>query len=216
MSIDIGETTSMGNQGNTSTPTPTVAIQLISNDGETFIVDQEFVKQSKTIKEMCESVDDTTSLPIPLKNVKGSILKAIIQFCNYHKDDVEKTANDDDDDDDPNKDIYEPKRSDDISDWDKEFIKNFGVEDGTLFDIMMASNFLGVKTLLALGCKTIANMVRGKNSDEVRKMFNISYDPPGEGLNAPQSQAIESSAPAISEDSTNENCITDAPDPMNE
>lgn len=29
-------------------------------------------------------------------------------------------------------------------------------------------------------------MVRGKSSSEVREMFNISYDPPGEGLNAPQ------------------------------
>jgi hypothetical protein len=27
-------------------------------------------------------------------------------------------------------------------------------------------------------------MVRGKSSVEVREMFNISYDPPGEGLNA--------------------------------
>jgi hypothetical protein len=43
---------------------------------------------------------------------------------------------------------------------------------------------LGIKTLLAVGCKTIANMVRGKSSTEVREMFNISHDPPGEGLNA--------------------------------
>lgn len=43
---------------------------------------------------------------------------------------------------------------------------------------------MGIKTLLAVGCKTIANMVRGKSSSEVREMFHISYDPPGEGLNA--------------------------------
>ncbi len=27
-------------------------------------------------------------------------------------------------------------------------------------------------------------MVRGKSSSEVREMFTISYDPPGEGINA--------------------------------
>lgn len=52
--------------------------------------------------------------------------------------------------------------------------------------IFKAANYLGIKTLLAVGCKTIANMVRGKNSSEVREMFSISHDPPGEGLNAPQ------------------------------
>ncbi len=44
---------------------------------------------------------------------------------------------------------------------------------------------MGIKDLLALGCKTIANIVRGKHSSEVREMFTISYDPLGEGLNAP-------------------------------
>ena len=54
------------------------------------------------------------------------------------------------------------------------------------FWLFKAANYLGIKTLLAVGCKTIANMVRGKNSSEVRTMFTISHDPPGEGLNAPQ------------------------------
>lgn len=49
---------------------------------------------------------------------------------------------------------------------------------------VQAANYLGIKTLLAVGCKTIANMVRGKASEEVREMFSISRDPPGEGLNA--------------------------------
>lgn len=52
--------------------------------------------------------------------------------------------------------------------------------------VFQAANYLGIKTLLAVGCKTIANMVRGKSSSEVRDMFNISHDPPGEGLNAQQ------------------------------
>jgi len=80
----------------------------------------------------------------------------------------------------------------------------------------MAANFLGVKTLLALGCKTIANMVRGKSSEEVRKMFNISYDPPGEGLNAPQTPPIESPTPSLPAITTNESGDAEAPDPMNQ
>ncbi|CAF5156724.1 unnamed protein product [Rotaria magnacalcarata] len=77
-----------------------------------------------------------------------------------------------------------------------------------------AANYLGIKTLLAVGCKTIANMVRGKASSEVREMFNISYDPPGEGLNAPN--AIESQAGTVpTTQDTSATGPSPQPDPMN-
>jgi len=41
---------------------------------------------------------------------------------------------------------------------------------------------LGIKSLLGIGCKTIANMVRGKSTAEYREMFNISMDPPASEL----------------------------------
>jgi hypothetical protein len=41
---------------------------------------------------------------------------------------------------------------------------------------------LGIKSLLSVGCKTIANMCRGKSSAEYREMFNISMDPPASEL----------------------------------
>lgn len=57
---------------------------------------------------------------------------------------------------------------------------------------------MGIKNLLAVGLKTIANMVRGKPSSDVREMFNISIDPPGEGINAPNAMEVASNI-----DSTN-------------
>ncbi|CAF1541013.1 unnamed protein product, partial [Didymodactylos carnosus] len=124
-------------------------IKISSNDGEVFEIGQEIINQTNTIKDMCNVT--------PLPNVKASILKPIIDFCEYHKNDPVPTI--DEDDEDLCTDIHEPKRSDDISEWDQEFIKQFTVEDGTIFDIIMAANYLGIKTLLAVGCKTIANMV---------------------------------------------------------
>ncbi len=74
---------------------------------------------------------------------------------------------------------------------------------------------MGIKTLLAVGCKTIANMVRGKSSSEVREMFNISYDPPGEGLNAPN--AIEGQAGTVpTTQDANATGPSPLPDPMNQ
>lgn len=57
-------------------------------------------------------------------------------------------------------------------------------------------------------------MVRGKASSEVREMFNISYDPPGEGLNAPN--AIEGQAGTVPTTDSNTTGPSPPPDPMNQ
>ncbi len=39
-----------------------------------------------------------------------------------------------------------------------------------------ASNYLDIKALLDVGCKTVANMIKGKSPEEIRKTFNIQND----------------------------------------
>lgn len=39
-----------------------------------------------------------------------------------------------------------------------------------------ASNYLDIKPLLDVGCKTVANMIKGKSPEEIRKTFNITND----------------------------------------
>lgn len=43
-------------------------------------------------------------------------------------------------------------------------------------DFMQASNYLDIKPLLDVGCKTVANMIKGKSPEEIRKTFNITND----------------------------------------
>lgn len=52
----------------------------------------------------------------------------------------------------------EEKRTDDICEWDLNFMN---VDQPTLFDLILAANYLDIKSLLDLGCKTIANMIKG-------------------------------------------------------
>jgi hypothetical protein len=35
---------------------------------------------------------------------------------------------------------------------------------------------LDIKALLDVGCKTVANMIKGKSPEEIRKTFNIQND----------------------------------------
>ncbi|GFS42028.1 hypothetical protein TNIN_241071 [Trichonephila inaurata madagascariensis] len=140
-------------------------IKLQSSDGEIFEVDVEIAKASVTIKTMLEDLgmDDDEQEVVPLPNVNSAILKKVIQWATYHRDDPPPPEDDDSKD----------KRTDDISSWDADFLK---VDQGTLFELILAANYLDIKGLLDVTCKTVANMIKGKTPEEIRKTFNIKND----------------------------------------
>ncbi|KAJ0011179.1 hypothetical protein Pint_34312 [Pistacia integerrima] len=135
-------------------------IMLRSSDGETFEVDEVVALESQTIKHMIE--DECANTVIPLPNVSGQILSKVIEYCKKH---VEATTS---------KEAGTPKMSDDdLKNWDHEFVK---VDQNTLFDLILASNYLNIKGLLDLTCQTVADMIKGKTPEEIRKTFNIKND----------------------------------------
>uniref|UniRef100_A0A0B7ALP7 S-phase kinase-associated protein 1 n=1 Tax=Arion vulgaris TaxID=1028688 RepID=A0A0B7ALP7_9EUPU len=140
-------------------------IKLHSSDAEIFVVDVEIAKQSVTIKTMLEDLgmDEDEDEPVPLSNVNAAILKKVIQWCTFHRDDPPPPEDDDN----------KERRTDDICSWDTEFLK---VDQGTLFELILAANYLDIKGLLDVTCKTVANMIKGKSPEEIRKTFNIKND----------------------------------------
>ncbi|KAK1355939.1 Fimbriata-associated protein [Heracleum sosnowskyi] len=127
-------------------------IMLRSSDGETFEVEKAVVVESRTIKHMIE--DDCADTAIPLPNVTGSILSKVIEYCKKHAE--------------------SPKADNEVlKSFDAEFIK---VDQQVLFDLIMAANYLNIKSLLDLTCQTVANMIKGKTPKEIRNTFNIKND----------------------------------------
>lgn len=140
-------------------------IKLKSSDNKVFETDVRIAKCSGTIKTMLEDcgMSDEDDTIVPLPNVNSVILQKVLQWSNFHKDDPLPTEDDE----------TQAKRSDDISPWDADFLK---VDQGTLFELILAANYLDTKGLLEVICKTVANMIKGKNPEEIRKTFNIKND----------------------------------------
>lgn len=143
-------------------------IKLKSSDGDVFDVELDVIKAaSQTIKTMVDDLnigDDDNDEEIPVSNVSAAILKKVIEWARHHKDDNISAADEDDN---------RERRTDDIPQWDQEFLK---VDQGTLFELIQAANYLDIKGLLDVTCKTVANMIKGKTPDEIRKTFNIQND----------------------------------------
>ncbi|PIC32122.1 hypothetical protein B9Z55_012576 [Caenorhabditis nigoni] len=144
-------------------------IKISSSDNETFTVPREVIRLSTTINTLLQDLgfDDNDSNrdadPIPVQNVSTPILKKVISWCQYHYQDTAPADNQDN----------REKRTDDITSWDVEFLK---VDQGTLFEIILAANYMDIKGLLDVACKAVANMIKGKSPDEIRRTFNIKND----------------------------------------
>jgi len=131
-------------------------VTLTSSDNEKFEVSQEVAFKSETIKNMIE--DTGMDAPIPLPNVSSKILAKVIEYCKHHVE-AKKAEG--------------APSEEDTKNFDTEFVK---VDQATLFELILAANYLNIKTLLDLTCMTVANMIKGKTPEEIRKTFNIKND----------------------------------------
>ena len=109
--------------------------------------------------------DSGTEEEIPLPNVKKNILVKIMEYCEKHRNDNPPE-------------IEKPLRHSNLSElvdaYDAKFIDIENLED--LFDIILAANYLDIKSLLDLSCAKVATLIKGKSPEEIRKTFNIPND----------------------------------------
>ncbi|KAL3838726.1 hypothetical protein ACJIZ3_023317 [Penstemon smallii] len=130
-------------------------IVLQTSDGETFELEEIVAIQSQTIKHMIE--DDCVDNTIPLPNVPSKIMGRVIEYCKRHATKTE-----------------DKKIEDDLNKaFDDEFMK---IDLSTLFDLILAANYLDIKSLLDLSCQTVADMIKEKSPEEIRTILNIEND----------------------------------------
>ncbi|CAF1685475.1 unnamed protein product [Adineta ricciae] len=140
-------------------------IRVETSDNQILEVKSTIAKQWAPIKvsELLNEDDTPDKPPVRLENVNAEVLKKIIEWAEYHQgDEIE------DEDGQPR-----AKRVVYLQDWDKKY---FNIDQQMIFEIIMASNYLGMIKLLDMACKTIADMIKDKTPEEVRQTFNIPND----------------------------------------
>lgn len=139
-------------------------VKVTTSDGATMSVARPVAERSILIKNLLEDLGGDNNEAIPIPNVNEAVMKKVLEWCEHHKNDPPASQDDDSD---------SRKKSTDIEEWDQKFMQ---VDQEMLFEIILAANYLDIKALLDVGCKTVANMIKGKSPDEIRKTFNIQND----------------------------------------
>ncbi|RLN29395.1 SKP1-like protein 1A [Panicum miliaceum] len=141
----------LGEVGSVDEKAAAATVTLISSDNECLEVPEAAATQSHTIRHMIEG--GCTDGGIPLPNVTAKVLaKAAGSSAAAAATDI---------------------ASKDLESFDREFVD---VDQATLYDLVLAANYLNVKGLLDLVYQKIADMIKGKSVEEIRRTFNIKND----------------------------------------
>ena len=125
-------------------------VVLITSDQGKFEVDEIVARKSQLLKNMIQ--DTGVEEEIYLPNVKSSPLKKIIEFCEHYRNndppEIEKPL---------------PKNSlkELVDPWDEQFINIPNQEE--LLELLLAANYLDIKSLIQLCCAKVATMIKGNS-----------------------------------------------------
>lgn len=117
------------------------------------------IAQSVLIHNLVQGFDGTNQAAIPLANVNARTLRKVLEWCHHH---VGEPA--------PDRDAPTDRW---MNAWDKEYVN---VDRSTLFEMVLAANYLDIQGLLNTCCKAVANLLTGKSPRELRQMLNIRSD----------------------------------------
>ena len=136
-------------------------IFLIPSDGEKEEISLKAALRSRLIESIIEINPDSTEIPLKLDS---SILKKVKEYLEHYKDkeplEIEKPL--------PSNNFKEC-----VDEWDYNFTD---IELSILFELILASNYLDIKSLLELASIKIASIMKGKTTEEIRKVCNITND----------------------------------------
>ena len=100
-------------------------------------------------------MDDMCGEIVPIPNVTATILRKVIEWITFHKEDSEHISN----------------KKKEITPWDATFLK---VEQETLVSLCRAAHYLKINGLVDQLCQIMASHLKGKTPEELQKILGLN------------------------------------------
>lgn len=128
------------------------------------VVERKHAYISTLVKTSLDTDPSATEVPIP--SVTCAILAEVLSYMNHHKG-VEPPI------------VEKPLRSTVMSDvckdkWDAAFIDRIGENRQALYDLMLAANYMDIKSLLHLGCAKVGSLIKGQPLEKIKDILSTS------------------------------------------
>ena len=136
-------------------------ITLISSESTPVGINAKALGRSKFIKDFLKDFPEDS---IRLGTINYKTLLKIKEYLEHYENE------------DP-KEIERPLTSQNfkecVDEWDFKYID---VELELIFELILGANYMDIKNLLELASAKVASIIKGKNTEEIRKIFNIQND----------------------------------------
>ena len=136
---------------------------MISSDGQKFEISAKAAMRSQIVKENIIG-NNQEEIEFKVNNIKGDILKKVVEYLEHYENEEPKE-------------IERPLPSlnfqECVDEWDYNFID---IYLDTIFEIILASNYLDISPLLELASAKIASVIKGKTTEELRQTFGIQNE----------------------------------------
>lgn len=141
----------------------TGSLKLVSMDGKEYEVERKSAFISKLVKTSVET--DSTATEVPIPSAKAEVLELVVKYMTHHKG-TEPPI------------IEKPLRSKTMKDvcnaWDADFIDTIGNDRQQLYDLILAANYMDIKSLLHLGCAKVASLIKGQPLEKIRELLAVN------------------------------------------
>jgi len=141
-------------------------LKISSKDGQEFTVSKKYAFISILIKTSIEN--DVTATSVPLPGVDSQILELVVKYMEHHKG-TELPP------------VESPLKSTKMKDvctdsWDADFIDDIGNIRQHLYDLILAANYMDIKSLLHLGLAKVASLIKGQPLDKLKEILSTEQD----------------------------------------
>ncbi|AGE58215.1 SKP1-like protein [Paramecium bursaria Chlorella virus NY2B] len=129
-----------------------MSVTFITSDFKRVQADRSILEHSSIIKDMLEDLDDESE-DIPLPTINAKVLTKMLEYCSFHNNShLER----------------------EIEGFNKKFVNT--IDTDFIFELIQGANFLNIKSMLDVLCKAIADKIKGKTPEEIRKVFGIENE----------------------------------------